>query len=297
VLERPSDPSSALPAAFHVDCDGARAIYRVHGWEHPWHDDPLFTSGMRQALDFFDRRGVRATFFVIAEALDRSADRALLEEAVRRGHEIGSHTTTHRQLTRLAHADKVREIMGSKESIEGALGAPCTGFRAPAFDLDPEVLELAAAAGYLYDSSLFPDRASARKAGVARVSPLPHRLRPDAELLELPLPRHRPLPLPFHPCYSLVLGGAYFRMGLRAAARTRAPLVVLFHLTDFADPLPKDRTGPRGARFFTLSHIDGAEKRRRLELMAAEVARRYRIIPTREILAVARDDADRGRSH
>ena len=38
----------------HVDLDGARHIFRAHGWAYPWPDDPLFESGMAQLLDFFE---------------------------------------------------------------------------------------------------------------------------------------------------------------------------------------------------------------------------------------------------
>jgi hypothetical protein len=103
--------------------------------------------------------------------------------------------------------------------------------------------------------------------------------------MELPMPGYDWLPFPFHPSYCLVLGTWYFRLGLRRFHRWGAPLVLLFHLTDFADPLPPDRLPGRKARLFTLSHMKGAPKRRRCAEMVDLVQSHYRIVDSTELLA------------
>ena len=67
------------PAVVHVDLDGGRQIYRHHGWEHPWEDDPLFETGMTNLLAFLARHELSATLFCIADDLDEPRKRALLE--------------------------------------------------------------------------------------------------------------------------------------------------------------------------------------------------------------------------
>ncbi len=262
-----------LAAAIHLDLDGATHVYRAHGWTYPGREDGLFQTGLPKALECFERAGIRATLFVIAEDLEDSHKRELIQSAVRRGHEIASHSVTHRKLTSLCREEKRREIFESRQQISEALGVEVQGFRAPGFAMDPESLDLLGEAGYTYDSSLFQSN------GLARTRPVPSR-----PLIELPLPSHAPLPWPFHPCYSLVLGTWYFRTGLQRFRQTRRPLVLLFHLTDFADPEPGHYLRGWASRFYTLSHISGEQKRDACEEMLALVGEHYRIVETRELI-------------
>jgi hypothetical protein len=278
------EAQDAPPAAVHVDLDGARHIFRAHGWTWDGDDDPLFESGLRGTLEVLERLDVCATLFVIAEDLDDPRKAELIREALRRGHSIASHSTTHRKLSTLSADDKRAELFGSRERLQDALGCDVRGFRAPGFDLDEESYRLIGEAGYAYDSSVFPDRAFAARIGVDGIPQAPHRPLSDRPLWELPLPAHRPLPFPFHASYSLVFGMWYFRLGLSRFRRAGAPLVLLFHLTDFADPLPAGRLGGAGSKLFTLSHLSGAGKRRRCETMLREAGRRFRLTDTETLL-------------
>jgi hypothetical protein len=269
-------------AVVHLDCDGLADIFRVRGWSDAGGADPLFDLGLPRALDFFDAQGVRATLFVIAASLDVPERRARLREAVARGHEVASHSLTHRALPSLTAHEKRCEIADSRARIADALGAPVIGFRAPSFAIDRESLELVAEAGYAYDSSLIPGW----HASLGRVAEGPHRPLAGA-LLELPMPRCAPLPLPFHPSYSLVLGTSYFRAGLSLARRSGSPFVMLFHLTDLADPLPAASLPTLRARFFTLSWLSRERKERRCARMLAALRREFELTQTRELVASA----------
>jgi hypothetical protein len=274
-----------MRAAIHIDLDGATDIFRVHGWKYSGETDPLFESGLRNALDFFDQNGVRATLFVIAQDLEDKRKRKFLEDAVRRGHEIGSHTITHRHLTKLSRDEKRDEIFCSRERLSAALGVEVLGFRAPGFYIDRESLELIAAAGYRYDSSTFPNADFARKVGAASLSPLPNRPLAGRELIEFCLPAHDPLPFSFHPCFSLLVGTPYFRIGLRRFAKREAPMILLFHLTDFADPLPSSCLPGLAGRIYTLSHLSVRRKLRACSQMLQLVKDRFEVVPTEELLA------------
>lgn len=271
-------------AVIHVDLDGARHVYAAHDKRWNAARDPLFETGMANALAFFETLGVKATLFVVAEDIEDDVRCSWLRRAVSHGHEIASHTITHAPLTQLDPERREREIRGSRERLERTLDVPVTGFRAPGFFLDRDVLERVRAAGYAYDSSLFAERRIARTLGLATIEPAPHTL-PPIDLVELPLPAYRPLPFPWHPCYSLILGTWYFRTGLRRHARGATPLVMLMHLTDFADPLPETLLQGMKTRLYTLSHLATATKRKRLDAMFAEVRRRFRITSTQDLLA------------
>ena len=272
-------------AVVHVDLDGASAIYTMHGWPYPHDTDPLFESGLKNLLSMLERLDIRATLFVIAADLDNPRKLALLKKAVARGHEIGCHSWTHRRLTRLAHEERLHEISASREHIASQLDVPVNGFRAPYFDINGDTHRLIAEAGYQYDSSLFAGRKIASGNGHIQSGAQPARLWPEHAMVELPLPAYAPMPFPFHASYSLVLGNWYFRLGLARHRRNGAPLVLLFHLTDLADPLPAAMRRNWKNTFFTLSHLDGMRKQKACSRFIDEVKKHYRLVDTKTLLA------------
>ncbi len=283
----PGRPGSDVPAVVHVDLDGAAEIFRGHGVPNPFGEgsDPIFESGMRHLLELLDRNRIRATLFAITSSVEKPVHRELLALAVRAGHEIASHTRTHSYLTGLDREDKRMEIATSRDQMEDALGVRVRGFRAPGYRIDRESLELLAECGYEYDSSVFPTRAFSQRIGVP-VDMLagPHRPVAGSALVELPLPDHRPSPVPFNPSYGLFLGMPYFRWGLRRAARRGRPLVLLFHLIDLADPLPADRLPGWKMRLFTLSGMSGEAKRRSCQEMLDLTRQHFRLTTTASLL-------------
>jgi hypothetical protein len=278
VSPQPQVSEERIPAVVHLDLDGGSHIYRIHGWSYEAQDDPLFETGLQQALKFFDKFKVRATLFVIAEDLNNPCKSELIQEAMRQGHGIASHSFTHRRLTTLNRDEKYREIFESRERIATRLGVEVQGFRAPYFEIDRETLELVAAAGYTYDSSLFLNSRFIQKIEATGLKESPYYTIENSPLREMPLPSYGPLPLPFHPCYSLVLGTWYFHLGLRRFRQTHAPFILLFHLTDFADPLPTHFLCNWKTKLFTLSYLNGAYKRKRCEEILEIVGRNYTLI-------------------
>ena len=271
-------------AVVHVDLDGARHIYQSHGWTYDYADDPLFVSGFRNLLSFLDRNRIRATMFAIAGDLEDGEKRECLEEAVRRGHEIASHTVTHPRLRQLGEEDKRREIAESREKLQSALRVDVRGFRAPGYDIDRECLELLDVYGYRYDSSVFPTADFAKRLSVPTVFNYPYRPLYDSGLFELPLPGHKPAPFPFHPSYSLLLGDAYFAWGLRRCVASGEPLIHLLHLTDFADPLPRERLRGLRSKMYTLSHLAARTKITRCQRMIDRVRKHYDFTETASLL-------------
>jgi hypothetical protein len=267
-----------------VDLDGATEIYRAHGWSYPYADDPVFESGLRNTLHLLSANGIRATMFTVAGSLDDSRKRELIQEAARGGHEIASHSLTHRMMLNLTLSDKSAEIAGSRDKLEAALGVTVRGFRAPGYLLDREGLELLAKYGYEYDSSAFPTPAFAQRlrTSVERLTAV-HAPVPGSPLIELPLPDHRPSPFPFSPSYSLLFGERYFRWGLERCARARRPFVLLFHLIDLADPIPRERHFGM-SRLFTLSYMSARQKMARCQKMLDLVKSRFVCSSTSELL-------------
>jgi len=81
----------------------------------------------------------------------------LLAELARAGHELASHSHTHPyDFVRLGGARIAEEIDRAHAAIAACAGAAPIGFRAPGYEITPEVVEALGARGYRYDSSLFP---------------------------------------------------------------------------------------------------------------------------------------------
>ncbi|RDD62291.1 carbamoyltransferase C-terminal domain-containing protein [Ferruginivarius sediminum] len=280
-----SAPAGSRPqAAVHVDLDGASQIFRHNGWDYPYADDPVFETGVPALLQFLKHNNLHATLFTIAADLDDPVKRPLLEQAVAEGHEVASHTIRHSELNTLDPAAKRAEIVDSKRKLESELGVRVEGFRAPSYSIDRDSLELIAEAGYRYDSSTFPQRRFAERLQVPAIPPAPYRPLLDRPLVELPLPINRVTGLPFHPSYSLILGQGYFRRSLSAYARARLPVVLLFHLIDFAEPLPSDRLAGFKSRILTLSHRSAAAKRRQCRKVIEHVRESFDIVETSALL-------------
>jgi hypothetical protein len=273
------------PACIHVDLDGYAEIAGAWGWDVPEGPDSVFETGLRAALDMFAENGIRATLFAVSRSLDDPRKRALIEEAVAAGHEIASHTATHPDLRLLGRDEKRRELRESRERLSSELGVPVDGFRAPGYRIDRESIELLAEAGYAWDSSAFP---TARFADHLEV-PVESLTRPTLEfaglpIAELPLPDHRPAPMPFNPSYSILIGMPYLRWGVRRAARRGLPLVLLFHLIDFARPLGRDTVSGLSQRVLTLSTHSQARKLRRCQAVLDALDRRFDVVHTTSFL-------------
>ncbi|MEQ1691079.1 MAG: polysaccharide deacetylase family protein [Gemmatimonas sp.] len=271
----------------HVDLDGAREIFAGHGWPFEHEDDSIVETGLRNFLELCAAHQVTATLFVIANMLARKRIRPLIEEAVRQGHEIASHTVTHRYLPALDRADKKWELEESRRILEGELGVPVIGFRAPGYRIDRESIELLADCGYAYDSSAFPTSSYAAALGTTVAALMaPHAPIVGSPFVEWPMPKSLRLPpLPLNPSYALLLGNGHFKRGIASHRRSEAPLTLLFHLIDVAEPLPTEQLRGFMSRVMTLSTMSATAKMRRCNTMLAHARGLYRPLRTTQALA------------
>jgi peptidoglycan-N-acetylglucosamine deacetylase len=92
-------------------------------------DDGPHPENTPRLLDVLAARGVRATFYVIGEPVTRYPD--VVRRAIAEGHEIGSHTWSHRFLTTQTSHSIARELKSTHEAIEEAIGVPPSALRPP----------------------------------------------------------------------------------------------------------------------------------------------------------------------
>lgn len=164
-------------AAITIDVDATRHYHAIHGLPPPTGTtDPPLVHGVRRFLDACARLDLRATLFVVGRDLEDPAGAFadLVRDAVRHGHEIGSHSHAHAyDLSRRAPAAIQADVLRGRDAIARVAPAP-RGFRAPGYNLSEDLLDGLEKAGFVYDSSLMPSPAyfSARAAAIGL-----HRLR------------------------------------------------------------------------------------------------------------------------
>jgi hypothetical protein len=263
--------------------------------------DRVYRTSVPRILDLLDEVGVRATLFVIAR--DAEAEGALWRDAVRRGHEIASHSITHPlPFATLPAATLADELRTSRARLADVTGEAVVGFRAPGWDVAPDTLRAVADAGYHYDASVFPTPALlpgtllrwALSRGAARELPALRTLRmsfgprrpyqplPDAPLWEFPVAVSPVIRLPLVHTLWYLLPAAVCRRVFRSVRRSRAPLSYQFHAADLLD-LHGDGVDPRLGRHPGMS-VPLARKRELLRSMLADIAAEYEVVPYRDAL-------------
>ncbi len=127
---------------------------------HLWHTLPgRVEYNTRRLLRVLDRHGVRATFFVLGWVAKRYP--ALVQEIHTTGHEIASHGWGHELVYRMTPEQFEQDVVRAKHTLEDLIGTEVLGYRAPSFSIVEAswwALDILAASGYRYDSSVYPIR-------------------------------------------------------------------------------------------------------------------------------------------
>jgi peptidoglycan/xylan/chitin deacetylase (PgdA/CDA1 family) len=124
--------------------------------------DDGFTSVLRNGLEILSRHGFRATEFLVAGSLGKQnhwdiakadvpeqlMDEGQVREWLAAGHEIGSHSITHRNLRHLSPIEMREEISGSKKFLEDRFGIEVRHFCYPYGSWNETVRDLVVEAGY-----------------------------------------------------------------------------------------------------------------------------------------------------
>jgi polysaccharide deacetylase family protein (PEP-CTERM system associated) len=226
-----------------------------------------------------------ATFFVLGWVAERHPK--LVRAIQAQGHEVACHGYSHQMVTRLTRAEFAEDVRRAKVAVEDAAGTKVIGYRAPTFSVVRETLwslEVLAAGGFLYDSSIFPivhDRY-----GIPGGPRFPHRLTVGhgMAITEFPLSTVAWLGwrLP-------VAGGGYFRLLPYAATRwalrhlneqERQPAIVYLHPWEIDPTQPRLAIG-RGAQFRHSVNTRSTESKLR------RLVHDFRFAPVQDVLAGA----------
>ncbi len=134
----------------------------VNGSTYEHIADVVETEALPKLLDTYDKYHVKATFFVLASLAEIRPN--IVKQIVAHRQEVASHGYSHdyrRAFDVLTLEQQVEELRLSKDILEQIAGTEVVSFRAPALRVNhytPMALE---DAGFLFDSSIAPQRMDA----------------------------------------------------------------------------------------------------------------------------------------
>ena len=218
--------------------------FDVEDWHQSTFDPSLpiterVVGSTARILDLLAEREVHGTFFVLGLVAERFPDLARRIHAA--GHEVASHGYSHLPVHAM-HPESFRDdLRRSIALVQEATGAKVRGYRAPDFSITLSslwALDVIAAEGLSYDSSLFPFAGPRYGIAAAPTRPFEVVCRSGARLVELPLAtiEYLGVRLP-------AAGGGYFRLfpyaHSRAAIRRLnsrgSPATAYFHPYEIDD--------------------------------------------------------------
>lgn len=306
-------------AGLSIDVDSVASHLEGYGFERRPESSSekagsAYEVAVPRALDLLERTGARATFFLIGEEAREHG--GAVSEIARRGHEVASHSMTHRlPFADLDDQSLSYELSDSRHLLEELAQAPVVGFRAPSWDLSDRLIQALVEAGYRYDASTYPSillpflrRAVARRSPTGRSRAKTrawsaafgpaglHEIgSADRPLVEVPMGTAPGLRLPYYQTMRFLMPQWAFAILRRFAHARRGPVTFSFHAVDFLG-LDEDRLDPRiarhpGMKLSLKEKLDAA--RRSIDELSP-----HRVLPLAELVAqrfgarpTARDEA------
>lgn len=237
------------PATVSIDLDPIDVHLRGYGHQGLDPDPLVHAMALPRLLDALGRHSIRATFFVLGR--DVASELATLPGIRAAGHEVASHGIDHLSGMGRRTDDEMRaELLGSRERIVAASGAPVIGFRAPDWSASRRLMSALVATGYRYDASLMPSlflpagrmllavRARSARDLIAVRPPPSLRRRPflwrmrDGTLAEFPLAVSPHLRLPLYHTIRPSVGDQTFDAHLDGFVRRGEPFSYALHGVD-----------------------------------------------------------------
>lgn len=96
------------------------------------------------------KAGMRGVFYIVNEYVGKSgyANEAQVKEMAQGGMEIGAHTQSHRDLSKMGESDQEKQLVESKAGLEKLLGLPVLSLCYPTGKYNDLTVKLAKKAGY-----------------------------------------------------------------------------------------------------------------------------------------------------
>lgn len=112
---------------------------------------------MPRILNLLDAHSIKASFYVPGYVAETHVQ--LVEEIVRRGHEVAHHGYMHEAPASMSAAEEQEALEQGIAILQRITGQAPLGYRSPSWELSDVSLDLLASHGFQYDSSLMGDDA------------------------------------------------------------------------------------------------------------------------------------------
>ena len=117
-------------------------------------------------LDLLDKYDAKATFFMTADFMRKNIDQ--VADIIKRGHEIGNHSTNHPNFTKIKDTQIIKEVWECHELLRSKLGVEMSLFRYPYGAYSEKTMILLKTLGY-YPIQWSYDSADWKNEGVAPI--------------------------------------------------------------------------------------------------------------------------------
>lgn len=151
---------AAAASTVPIDCDLLPCIAITYD------DGP--SDGTPQLLDTLRAEQARATFFMLGRQVAGRADTVARADA--EGHEIGSHTMGHPDLTTLPLPEAAAQVLDAAAEVRRVTGRPVTMFRPPYGEVNDKIIEAVGMPAILWNIDTNDWREPGREALVERAS-------------------------------------------------------------------------------------------------------------------------------
>lgn len=114
---------------------------------------------MPRLLDLYDKYGVKATLFFVAQYAQKYPE--MVKRALAAGHEVACHGLTHKQecaFDVMSFEQQLEHLKKAKAILENIAGVSVVSFRAPALRVNQYTATALMEAGFVIDSSVAPQR-------------------------------------------------------------------------------------------------------------------------------------------
>lgn len=119
----------------------------------------VWKEGLPMLLDLYDKYGVKATFFYIANYAKQHPE--IVRIVQQYGHEIACHGLTHQHdmaFDVMPYEEQLEHLTTAKKILEDIAGEEVVSFRAPALRVNYDTARALIEAGFRYDSSVASQR-------------------------------------------------------------------------------------------------------------------------------------------
>ncbi len=103
-------------------------------------------SNIYEILDLLDKYKVKSSFFLLGSWVDENKE--IVKQIYKRGHDIGNHSNTHANMTKISDEDLKKELNITSNKIEAITGEKPTMYRPPFGDFDNNSLKICKELGY-----------------------------------------------------------------------------------------------------------------------------------------------------